>query len=105
MGPPSYFLGLAKNWYSLSNCEVNNLSMNHFTNFFCALQCGSKLNLSIYRNRAVAPEDLKAGNVEMATLGAQKDYVINCKNSIKGKQMIFVAPEVRKVLEEIEEQV
>ena len=34
-----------------------------------------------------------------------KDYVINGKYSIEGKQMIFVAPEVRTVLEEIEEQV
>ena len=34
-----------------------------------------------------------------------KDYVINGKYSIEGKQMIFVAPEIRTVLEEIEEQV
>jgi uncharacterized protein YcfJ len=34
-----------------------------------------------------------------------KDYVINGKYSIEGKQMIFVAPEVRTVLEEIEEQI
>ena len=34
-----------------------------------------------------------------------KDYVINGKYSIQGKQMIFVAPELRTVLEEIEEQV
>jgi len=34
-----------------------------------------------------------------------KDYVVNGKYSIEGKQMIFVAPEIRTVLEEIEEQV
>ena len=34
-----------------------------------------------------------------------KDYVVNGKFSIEGKQMIFVAPEIRTVLEEIEEQV
>ena len=34
-----------------------------------------------------------------------KDYVVNGKYSIVGKQMIFVVPEVRTVLEEIEEQV
>ncbi len=34
-----------------------------------------------------------------------KDYVINGKYSIEGKQMIFVAPEIRTVLEEIEEQI
>ena len=34
-----------------------------------------------------------------------KDYVINGKFSIEGKQMIFVAPEVRTVLEEIEEHI
>ena len=33
-----------------------------------------------------------------------KDYVVNCKYSIEGKQMIFVAPGYRIVLEEIEEQ-
>ncbi len=34
-----------------------------------------------------------------------KDYVYNGKFRIKGKQMIFVAPEIRTVLEEIEEEV
>ncbi len=34
-----------------------------------------------------------------------KDYVYNGKFSIEGKQMIFVAPEIRTVLEEIEEEV
>jgi uncharacterized protein YcfJ len=34
-----------------------------------------------------------------------KDYVVNGKFSIDGQQMIFVAPEIRTVLEEIEEQV
>jgi hypothetical protein len=34
-----------------------------------------------------------------------KDYVINGKYSIEGKQMIFVAPEIRTVLEEVEEQI
>jgi len=34
-----------------------------------------------------------------------KDYVVNGKYSIEGKQMIYVAPEIRTVLEEIEEQV
>jgi uncharacterized protein YcfJ len=33
-----------------------------------------------------------------------KDYVINGKYSIENKQMIFVAPEIRTVLEEVEEQ-
>jgi uncharacterized protein YcfJ len=34
-----------------------------------------------------------------------KDYVYNGKYSIQGKQMIFVAPEIRTVLEEIEEKI
>ena len=34
-----------------------------------------------------------------------KDYVTNGKFSIEGKQMIFVAPEIRTVSEEIEEQI
>ena len=33
-----------------------------------------------------------------------KDYVVNGKYSIESKQVIFVAPEIRTVLEEIEEQ-
>jgi uncharacterized protein YcfJ len=34
-----------------------------------------------------------------------KDYVINGKYSIENKQMVFVAPEIRSVLEEVEEQI
>jgi hypothetical protein len=34
-----------------------------------------------------------------------KDYVVNGKYSIEGKQMIYVAPEYRIVLEEIEEKI
>ena len=38
-------------------------------------------------------------------LDSGKDYVINGKYGIEGKQMIFVTPEIRTVLKEIEEQV
>ena len=34
-----------------------------------------------------------------------KEYVVNGKYSIEGKQMIYVAPEYRIVLEEIEEKI
>jgi hypothetical protein len=43
--------------------------------------------------------------VEDVLVISGKDYVINGKFSIDGKQMIFVAPEIRTVLEEIEEQI
>ena len=34
-----------------------------------------------------------------------KDYVINAKFSVEGKQMVLVAPDMRIVMEEVEERV
>ena len=102
--PPNRNPLVGSTWRVLS--IVSEKPVPAYSSMVVTFQTNSKITtLTVLKNGETKTEVESYRVVDDVLVITGKDYMINAKYSIEGKQMIIVAPEIRIVMEEIEENV
>ena len=97
-------VGCGSTWRVLS--IVSKKPASEYQSMVLTFQTNTKLTtLTILKDGKATTQVESYRVVDDVIVISGKDYIINAKYSIEGKQMIIVAPDIRIVMEEIEEQV
>ena len=102
--PPNENPFVGSTWRVLS--IVSKKPTTEYQSMVLTFQTNTKLTtLTISKNGKATTRVESYRVVDDVIVISGKDYIINAKYSIQGKQLIIVAPEIRIVMEEIEEKV